>query len=601
MAGAGFDPDKYLQEKSASISASQGFDPDVYLQQKGVAVESKPQTSTGQTALEHFGNGAAFGYLPQLQAVAEKGVDAISSAKDKVLQTIGLDELASIDAQLRQKGFKLPEKTYTEVRDENVKRLAQEKKDHPNVALASELAGGVATGIATGGLMPEVGAAETIAGKIAQGAWHGAKTGAVYGAASNPGDVEGEISPLQFGERYENAKRGAKYGTLIGAAVPVVAKAIESGSDAVSNTAGKLKKLAEKSAVNATGATGKEATKFSDNAGRELLDRGIVKFGDSQEKIAGRASAAVEEANKQIDTALSDLENKGVKVDANKIYDSVRKKITELKADPSKADISGILEKELDNLVNATEAKGTTQFGVKEAEEIKRGYGRKAGNWADPEKSMAGKEMYQTYRKGVEDAATAKAPETAKLFEQGKKSYGLLAPIQEAAERRASTTAQSPAGGLADISAALAGFLKGGYVGAVTAAIGRRLVAPRIASSIAITADSAADMLRKIPQLAEVEVKQPAAFQAIVNDFVKSKNVSASPVKAAEEEPTKGPSKWANDGLKKLEEHGSKKLDKGALLDNPKAKKLLIAASDLKPGSRAMAKILEELNGLEEK
>jgi hypothetical protein len=60
--------------------------------------------------------------------------------------------------------------------------------------------------------------------------------------------------------------------------------------------------------------------------------------------------------------------------------------------------------------------------------------------------------------------------------------------------------------------------------------------------------------------------------------------------------PAKGPDKWANDGLDKLKEHaGENKIEalKDQALADPRGKKLLIAASDLKPGSKAMQDVAE--------
>lgn len=64
------------------------------------------------------------------------------------------------------------------------------------------------------------------------------------------------------------------------------------------------------------------------------------------------------------------------------------------------------------------------------------------------------------------------------------------------------------------------------------------------------------------------------------------------------EPPAKGPTKWANDGIEKLKEHDdSVNIDglKDKLLADPQGKKLLIAASDLKPGSKAMNRIMERI------
>lgn len=184
----------------------------------------KAKASVAQTALEGFGKGASFGYLPQLQAGVERLTDAVGAVKDKALETIGLDQLTSIDAQLRKQGFKLPESSYVAVRDANVKRQAQQEKDNPWTAGAANLAGSAVTGIAMTPLLPATGGAATgakLSARIAQGAVQGAKAGAAYGALANPGEVEGEISPLQIANRLDNAEKGAVFGTAFGAAVPV--------------------------------------------------------------------------------------------------------------------------------------------------------------------------------------------------------------------------------------------------------------------------------------------------------------------------------------------------------------------------------------------
>ena len=66
--------------------------------------------------------------------------------------------------------------------------------------------------------------------------------------------------------------------------------------------------------------------------------------------------------------------------------------------------------------------------------------------------------------------------------------------------------------------------------------------------------------------------------------------------------PTKGPAKWQADGLKNLQDHVKTDDDRAAiektkeqLMSTPEGKKLLIAASDLKPGSRAMEDILSRV------
>lgn len=551
-----------------------------FLQAKAAQPADAANTGQGQTALEGFANGASLGYLPQLQAMAAKPIYG------------ALNAITGQDVQ--------PD-SYVNERDANIARQAAQAKANPKTALAAKAAGGVATGIATAGLLPEAGAAVTVGGKVAQGALQGAKVGAIYGAAENPGDTQGVVDPLQAKARVENAGKGLAGGAVIGGAAPLVGAAVRSGSQAVQTVGDKMKSAGEKFAVNATGATGKQASKFSDDAGRELLDRGVVRFGDSQAKIAERASGAVEQANSAIDEALKKLDARGVTVDGDAIKARIADKIKSLKQDPSQADVVRMLNTELDNVQSALSEGGGNSFGISDAEKIKRGYSRKAGNWADPEKGQAGKEMYQTFRSGVEDAAQAADPDTAKAFEEAKKSYGLLKPIEEAAERRAATTQQHPAGGFLDVTTGVAGASAGGPLGAIAAPIARRVIAPRLASSAAVTFDKAGDLLRKVPQFAELEVKQPAVFQAMVTQLTSAGESGTPTLKAADQKPTKGPEKWQADGLKKLEDHAQSDDDtqviekaKGAMND-PATKKLLIAASDLKPGTRAMAAVLAKL------
>lgn len=70
-----------------------------------------------------------------------------------------------------------------------------------------------------------------------------------------------------------------------------------------------------------------------------------------------------------------------------------------------------------------------------------------------------------------------------------------------------------------------------------------------------------------------------------------------------QEPPKRGPLKWANDGLKKLEQHTKKSGETSSLnpelLKDPKAKKLLIEASSLTPGTKRMDSVLSRLARLE--
>ncbi len=212
--------------------------------------------------------------------------------------------------------------------------------------------------------------------------------------------------------------------------------------------------------------------------------------------------------------------------------------------------------------------------------------------------------MYQAYRGGVEDAGQAADPETANLFMEGKKSYGLLSPIQEASERRALTQSQSSHGSLTDLVAAEVGEKALGPLG-IIAPLVRRVIGPRIGSSIAVTADKAADAMRAIPEFADLEAKNPTLFSNLAKN-VANTNLESKASKAADQAPQspKGPDKWADDGFANLMDHTgndkSLQASHDQIMSSPQGKKLLIAASDLKPGTKAMADVLSRIKALGE-
>lgn len=179
----------------------------------------KTPSTVADTALQGFGNGAAFGYAPELQAIAEK---PLANLYDAVTGSHVSDDTSD---------------DYVERRDAWSKRQADLNQKNPGTALVSNLAGGIASGIATGPLLGSLGKvapAATTLGKVGQAARAAGRIGAVYGAVQNPGNVEGVLSPLQLEDRIEGAGKGA----LFSAAIPVGlegAKQAGRGASAIAN------------------------------------------------------------------------------------------------------------------------------------------------------------------------------------------------------------------------------------------------------------------------------------------------------------------------------------------------------------------------------
>jgi len=398
----------------------------------------------------------------------------------------------------------------------------------------------------------------------------GAKGGAIYGGAKALGDSDADLTEGEFGQALDDTAMGAAFGAVVGDAAEQGGKYLSAGAKRLANH---FSKKAEKKALAATGATGVQAAKFNPNAGRELLDRKIVRFGDGQEAIAERAAQAIEESGEGINRTLEKLDAKGVKVDRRKVMDVIRARVAELKGNEGEKNLVKQLEQKLADIeeqipapsmqpagfrpadkpqtivpavregdayladpltkkparwmprnpddqweklrgkvitpaVEATpieqrfaELPGDSRIPIGQSEQIKRAFDRGA-KWesnADSAVRDANKAAANAYRGAAEEAATAADPELAAIFKKDKETYGLLKPIAKAAQRRAMTTSQSPPGGFLDVAASAAGASVGGVHGALEAPMLRRLVAPRINSTLAVSSDALAKTLAAAP------------------------------------------------------------------------------------------------------
>lgn len=378
----------------------------------------------------------------------------------------------------------VPDKTYQQARDESRAAYAAAQKENP----VPFYSGMVATSL-------PLDAAKMVPGL---GQAVGAAEGAVYGLGASEAD-------LTKGE-YGRAAFDTGVGGAVGAVAPkvvqfagkrIIAPAARGAMNLGNKVSRKLGGFAESLAENATGATGHQATKFDDNAGRELLDRGLVRFGDSPANIANRTASAMDDANRILDDSLRALDDQGVEVNVDNIVVELEKKIASLRSDPSKAGLVRQLENEVQNIVGASQSK----IPVSAAEQTKRGYQQKV-NWNTPDTNPLNREASGVYKTAVEETATAANPALGNQFKAAKETYGLLSPIQEAAEKRASTLKQQQIGGLLDLAAGAYGLSNPDSVTG-TAALGfasRRFVLPRVASSAAVTMDKLSRVLKSSPQ-----------------------------------------------------------------------------------------------------
>ena len=413
-----------------------------------------PNVSEVESGIRGAAQGLSFG-------LADEATGAAEAAKDWLMN----------DPQ----GFM---ENYKKHRDESRKNYKSAEEANPGTYLTGQFAGGAAPALLSGGT--------SIGALAAQGALQG------FGSSNadlTEGDYQGAIRDATIGGSIGAIGEGVgRLGGKLISKIPV--------GKAVDALSGKLGNVAENLAVKATGATGRQAEQFAPNAGRELLDRGIVRFGRTAEDVAERAASASKEAGKAIGSALEDLDARGVKASIENVTNAIEGKIKELAEVPGNDTIIRQLNRELDNLYE----RGASELPVSIGEKAKRAF-QSQTNYASPEaEKKASAQLASAFKDEVESAAMKADPSIANKFIEDKKVYGLLKPIQEAAEKRASQLNQSPFGGLGDFAAGAAGSLGGGP--GIAATVGaRRLLAPRLASSGAIIADNLADVVAKTPQV----------------------------------------------------------------------------------------------------
>jgi hypothetical protein len=139
---------------------------------------------------------------------------------------------------------------------------------------------------------------------------------------------------------------------------------------------------------------------------------------------------------------------------------------------------------------------------IGKAEEIKRSFDA-ASKWngnSDAAALEGNRTAANAYREASEQAALQANPDLASLFQKNKDLYHTLSPVVTAANKRAFTTAQSPPGGFLDTTASAAGSLVAGTPGTLLAPVARRIIAPRINSSLAVGSNFLSSVVRNSPQ-----------------------------------------------------------------------------------------------------
>ena len=264
-----FDPDQYLKEKTSTQGS---FDPDAYLAEKHGIKPAVISENGVEAALQGFGNAATFGYLPELQAAAEK------------ITTPLFNLVTGNDVQ--NDPYEVSKANYAD-------RANKLQEENPIAYGAGAVTGSIASSALPAGVVGKGAEALKIASPIARAAAAGALESGMY-------------KPEEGQSRLSNAVSGG----LTGGAFQAGTKALGAGYKAIKSIPGKLEDAAVSRAVGAVGAQKKHITsllkqgggdtKQIKEVGKFIIDNDLAPVGAAIEDIAENASKLKEKTGKAI-------------------------------------------------------------------------------------------------------------------------------------------------------------------------------------------------------------------------------------------------------------------------------------------------------------
>lgn len=493
--------------------------------------------------------------------------------------------------------------SYLSGRDKERAALKKDSAANPATSAIAELAGAIASPI----------------NKIV-GPAGAARGGAVIGGAQAAGGSDADNAV----DLAKDTGIGILTGATVGKLADVATPRIEAG---VKKVGQKAKDIAEMMSARSLGAErgtikklGNEAVK---KAGRYALDNDVVTaLNNTEGKIVANEAAKKSAVNARKGAYDTIDEASASQFNPKEAATAARDKILEGK-NPNHDDVKeliGALDPHLKNILS----RGDENISMAEAQKLVESLKAKAK--FDTSRSNQGNEVaksvYESVRKSINEAAEKGADKIGvgglglgrnadgeldlrtlrQIIEDSNSKYSSGKVAEELLKNKNAREQGNRLVGLTDTitgaGAAAYGGATGDWTGAGEIVVAKKLIEKYGAQMAARGLDKVAKKLLAVPEMAALAEKSPAAFQSIVSHFESPKTVLQK--SADNEAPKKGPAKWANDGHDKLLKHaGDDEMTvellqkaKTSMIDNPKLKKLLIEASDLKPGSKALDKVV---------
>ncbi|WP_413581107.1 hypothetical protein [Bdellovibrio sp. HCB288] len=419
---------------------------------------------------------------------------------------------------------------YQRARDKERADLERDSRDNPEVSGVAELAGAVASPLNK--IMPSASLA---------------KSGAVIGGITGLGQSEANDA----GEMLMDAGKGAAFGGTLGYGAQKAMPYLEKGANFIGsqiqkakNSAGEIAKdTAEKLAFKSTGATLKDFRAADgrdqiNDIGRMLLDKGIVKAGDSVDDIASKTLANKGAAGSRLEEIYSNAEESLKSLMSQKGFDPVRDKNRILNA--AKAELGDTVGSDaaLQKLSDHLETIGLNQrlqgngnvMSPKAANDVKGGFDEQINYSRNPiskepasEKAFTGarREMNKIVDESINELGGGEASAALKA---ANKDFGLAAEANKIAQDRVNRNAANKMFGLTDTITAGAGTTYGAMTGDWKTAVAGMALKKGLdkvgTSTLAVMADKVGKQLLKSPSMQKIAVESPQAFGAMVYNLV---------------------------------------------------------------------------------
>jgi hypothetical protein len=484
---------------------------------------------------------------------------------------------------------------YKKHRDESRAAFEQAQKANPASYTAGEVGGAIGSALIPGMAIAKGAGLASAAGRAA-----------LIGGTAGAGYSEGESAK----DVALDAAGGAVAGGVIGGVAHVVAPHVARG---VSSAGKKIKGTAERFAARALGAERGTINKLGQEkiqaAGRQALDEGVISPLASADKMSSRNAAVGEKGGKLMGKVYDAIDEKG----ASKFNPlDVASKVDDELGGFYRSPINKGEARQLDNTLESIMMRGDKNIPLKEAQVLKQEL-QKVANWKNnlnvTEKEKMARSAYKIVSQAIDDAAEKGSKEIGaegleETLKQGKKLFGNSKTAETLLKNRVAREQGNKFFGLTDnitgVGALGYGATTGDWATAGGIYAAKKGLGKYGSQNAALLLDKAGNILTKAaPRAIEGASKNPNLLDK-AGGSAAGKSAAEVFKKVAEEKP-KGEKKWAGDGFNKILEHvpNDERADfeamRESMIKDSKKRKLLIHASELKPGSKAMDKIINQI------